>query len=321
MRAPVFWADEESWLGMLLSPAGLLYAAATRKRLARGKRWRAPMPVICVGNVTAGGSGKTPVVMALALRALARGISVHCLSRGYGGNLRGPVLVDPARHGAHEVGDEPLLLARLAPTWVARDRAEGARNAARAGAQLLILDDGLQNPALACDLSLLVIDGGFGFGNGRLIPAGPLREPVSEAASRCDAGIMVGADEWDSFSRLPPTLPLLTAHIEPSLNHLSGQKVVAFAGLGRPTKFRRTLLEIGAEIVDWFPFPDHYQFTPDDLDHLARAAEARAARLVTTEKDFVRLPAFFRPQVMPLGIELVAEDAGAFDQLLDKVMP
>ncbi len=318
MRAPEFWSDRDSPLARVLAPVGCLYGAATKRRLARPAKYRAPVPVICVGNVTAGGSGKTPVAQALVSRAVSRGVAVHCLTRGYGGRLPGPVRVDPATHTTEDIGDEPLLLAALVPTWVARDRAAGARAAVAAGAQMIVLDDGLQNPDVAYDLSLLVIDGGFGFGNARLIPAGPLREPVASAASRVGAAILIGNDSCNSIASLPAGLSVIRAQIVPRGDDLRGRNVVAFAGLGRPEKFHDTLVEAGAKVLRWFPFPDHHMFSQQELDHIA--AQARDALLVTTEKDFVRLPAGFRDKVHAVGIDLVANDLRAFDGLLDRVL-
>jgi tetraacyldisaccharide 4'-kinase len=318
MRTPGFWSYDKHPLVHVLAPFSTIYAAATRWRLKKAPRYRAPVPVICVGNVTAGGSGKTPVVQALVKAAIARGIAVHCLTRGYGGDLPGPVRVDAATHDSKAVGDEALLLAALAPTWVARDRAAGAEDAVIAGAQLIIMDDGLQNPAVAYDLSLLVIDGGFGFGNGRIIPAGPLREPVQAAASRVQAAIIIGEDMYHTRSDMPSGLPVIRSRVVSQDAALAGRKIVAFAGLGRPKKFLATLKT--HNVVGWFAFPDHHEFTADDLHRLDSAATAQGAVLVTTEKDYVRLPPEFRAKVTVVPIDLVPDDAGAWDRLLDRVV-
>ena len=196
MQAPRFWSNPPDRPGLAarhLAPLAWVWAAVTRRRLARPPAARLAAPVVCVGNVTAGGAGKTPVVIALAQRLAAQGVAVHVVSRGHGGSLAGPVRVDPLRHSAAEVGDEPLLLAAFAPVWVARDRAAAGRAAEAAGAEVILMDDGLQNPDLAQDLALVVVDAGFGFGNGRVMPAGPLREPVADGLARADLVLALGA--------------------------------------------------------------------------------------------------------------------------------
>jgi tetraacyldisaccharide 4'-kinase len=318
MKTPDFWRYRFSVRGFLLTPLGMLYAAATRHRLEQTQPYLAAVPVISVGNVTAGGAGKTPVAIAIARRLAASGIEAHILSRGYGGRLSGPVRVDPGQHDATETGDEPLLLATHAPTWVGRDRELSAKAAAVAGAQALILDDGLQNAALLHSLSLLVIDGGFGFGNRRLIPAGPLREPIVRAAERVQGAIIIGKDKTNAAAFLPATLPVFRAAMKPHPSRpLKGRRVVAFAGIGRPEKFRDTLHECGVRLAGWFAYPDHYVYREKDFKLLAAAAKRTRALLVTTEKDFVRLPEFFRAQVELVKIELEFEDENAFLGLLE----
>ena len=216
IRAPEFWSGDGGGglLPLLLSPFAALYGAATARRVAR-PGWKAPVPVICCGNATAGGAGKTTVALDLGRRLANRGIAVHFLLRGYGGSLKGPLRVDPAHHDSLAVGDEALLLAAERPAWISADRAAGARAAIAAGAQAIVMDDGLQNPTLEKDVSLLVVDGTYGFGNGRVIPAGPLREPVAEAAARCRAAVLIGEDECNALALLPPRLPVLRAHRRP----------------------------------------------------------------------------------------------------------
>jgi tetraacyldisaccharide 4'-kinase len=241
MKPPAFW-NRSGLPARLLAPLGAMTAAITARRVAR-PGWRAPVPVLCIGNVTTGGTGKTPIVLDFAARLRAGGAAVHILTRGYGGHLRGPVRVGPARHTAAEVGDEALLLAAAAPCWVGADRAAAARAAIAAGAGVLLLDDGLQNPGLAKDCSVLVIDGETGFANRLLLPAGPLREPVHAAASRCRAAVMMGADRTGAASLLPAGLPVVEARLEPgpAMRAMAGQPVFAFAGIGRPDKFFATL--------------------------------------------------------------------------------
>ncbi len=255
--------------------------------------------------------------MALGEYLAARGKAVHFLSRGYRGRLAGPVQVDPAMHDAVAVGDEPLLLARVAPTWVARDRAAGALAAAAAGADVIVLDDGHQNPALRKDLSLIVVDGGYGFGNGRVIPAGPLREPVTAGLRRADAVLLITPDSRRVAARLPEDLPLLHAALAPTnVPPVAGQSVVAFAGIGRPEKFFATLEAMKCRIVERFAFADHHRFTETELARIFGRADETGAMIVTTEKDYVRLSPRIRQAVQPVPIALVWRDTGRLETLL-----
>jgi len=317
MRPPAFWSDPGAIVGRLLAPLGWLYQEVTRQRLAGATPWRAPVPVVCVGNLTAGGSGKTPVARDLAARLLRAGKAPHVLSRGYGGRATGPLRVDPAFHGAAEVGDEPLLLARDAPAWIAADRAAGARAIAAAGGGTIVLDDGLQNPTLAQDLRIVVIDGESGFGNGRGIPAGPLRERVDRGLARADAVVLIGDDRGSVAPRVPPGKPVLRARIEPRMpGALAGVRVLGFAGIGRPEKFRATLAAAGAEIAAFRAFADHHPFGARELARMAADAERMGAMLVTTEKDQVRLPPDWRGRVRAVPVVVRWEDERAVDALL-----
>jgi tetraacyldisaccharide 4'-kinase len=320
MRAPGFWTRPPGLMARLLWPLGLVYAAATRRRLRR-PGLRLPVPVICVGNLTAGGTGKTPTVIALAERLAARGVAVHVVTRGHGGRLAGPVRVDPRRHRAEEVGDEPLLIAAFAPVWVARDRAAGGRAAVEAGARAVLLDDGFQNPALVKDLSILVVDGETGFGNGFCIPAGPLREPVAEGLARADLVLAVGGDPAPVRTACPG-VPVVPARIVPRPTGMpwTGQRVVAFAGIGRPEKFFATLRGLGAELVAAHPLPDHAPLSPRLLARLVREAKAADAMLVTTDKDAVRLPRSFVGKAMPVPVMLEPADWPVLDAALDAVI-
>ncbi len=321
MRAPEFWQPgrRAPWA---LAPLAALFATAGRLRELGARPWSAPVPVICVGNLVAGGAGKTPTAIALARRLQARGLEVAFLSRGYGGRLKGPVMVDPARHGAREVGDEPLLLAAVATTWVARERKDGARAAIAEGADVVVMDDGLQNLTLVKDLALAVVDGGFGFGNGAVIPAGPLRETLARGLARAHALVLVGADECGVRALVGKHLPILGARLVPDEagRRLAGARVVAFAGIGRPEKFFRTLEELGAQLVERRAFDDHHVYTSDEAMRIVEAAAQAGARAVTTAKDFVRLPEAARVLVTTLGVELVFDDARALDGLLDPVL-
>ena len=306
-------------LPRLLSPVSGVVAAMGARRVAR-PGWRAPVPVACCGNVTLGGAGKTTLALDLGRRLAAPGRAPHFITRGYGGRARGTLRVDPARHDAAWVGDEALLLAEVAPTWVGVDRAASARAAVYAGATVLVMDDGLQNPDLAQDLALLVIDGATGFGNGRVVPAGPLREPVAAGAARCRAAVLIGDDRADARARLPPHLPVLQAHLLPDAGNLAGRRVVAFAGIARPSKFYATLAQAGAEIVAEIDFPDHHRYTDRDLQQVLRRAAALAAQAWTTPKDAVRLPPAIRAQVGVAGVRLAWADEAALDALLETLV-
>jgi tetraacyldisaccharide 4'-kinase len=315
VRAPELWR-RRGLASTLLLPAAWLYAAAGALRQRAVRSWRAPIPVLCVGNLVAGGAGKTPIAASLARLLAERGAVPHILSRGYGGRLAGPVRVDPARHTAAEVGDEPLLLAREAPVWVARDRVAGARAAVAAGAGLLILDDGFQNPALAKDFSLLVVDGGYGFGNRRVIPAGPLREPIASGLARAHALVLLGVDETGAARRVG-ALPCLSASLDAlEPRRFAGAAVVAFAGIGRPEKFFATLEGVGAHLVERCAFPDHHPFSEADLAALAETAQRAGARLVTTEKDWVRLPPAWAERAETLPVAAKWRDPEALIGLL-----
>ena len=278
----------------------------------------AGVPVICCGAVTAGGAGKTTLALDLGRRLAARGQAPHFLLRGYGGTLKGPVRVDTAQHDSHGVGDEALLLAALAPTWVSADRAAGARRAVEAGAGVIVMDDGLQNPTLEKSLSLLTIDGSYGFGNGHVIPAGPLREAVLDAAARCRAAVLIGEDELGALAALPPGLPVLRAALlpGPEMAALVGQNVFAFCGTGNPRKFFATLRQGGAVLAGTEAFADHYPYDDDDMQGLLNTAAKLEAIPVTTRKDWVRIPVAFRQRVQVVSVSLAWEDETLIEALL-----
>ena len=308
-------------MARILAPLGWIYAEVTAWRLAHAHPWRAPVPVICVGNLTAGGAGKTPIVRDLALRLKARGRSPGILSRGHGGTARGPLKVDPAHHTVALVGDEPLLLARYAPCWIAGDRAEGARAMAADGIDVIVMDDGLQNPSLAQDLRIIVADGATGFGNGRAIPAGPLREQVDAGIARADALIVTGEDRCDlvkSFSNRIKCLQTAVTIRDGLLS--SGRPLIAFAGIGRPGKFRATLIASGANIAAFQEFADHHPYNEGELKTLAAGANQLGAELVTTEKDWMRLTAEWRGRIKAVAIDVVWRDEAALTALLDRIV-
>jgi tetraacyldisaccharide 4'-kinase len=303
MRSPEFWRGE-GWLPMMLSPAAVAFDGAGRLRRHFARPYTAPVPLICIGNLVVGGAGKTPLTLALASELARKGVTAHVLTRGYGGRERGPLKVDPSRHDAEAVGDEALLLAAAATTWISSDRAAGAA-AAAAGADLILMDDGLQNPTVRRDLSILVIDGGYGFGNGRVMPAGPLREGLSPGLDRVQAAVLIGEDRHGAAARLG-SLPLAQARLEPTVAGcaLAGTRVLGFAGIGRPDKFFETLRNIGTEIVGTEAFGDHHRYSPSELAGLIDRAAAAGATLVTTTKDWVRLPMAYRERVRTLPVEL-----------------
>jgi tetraacyldisaccharide 4'-kinase len=318
LRAPAFW-QHDGLLPKLLSPLSLIGATLTARRLSRDG-WHAPVPVICCGNATVGGAGKTTLALDLAHRLSAAGRAVHVLLRGYGGSEPGAHRVT-ADDPVPLVGDEALLLAQVAPTWTGSDRSLSARAAIAAGAAVLLMDDGLQNPTLAKDLSLLVIDGGTGFGNGRVLPAGPLREPVSACASRCQAAVLIGPDTAGALAVLPPDLAVLRARLvqDGAIDALRGRRVLTFAGIAVPEKFFAPLAASGAEIIERVPFPDHHLFTRRELDKLLARAAALDAIPVTTPKDFVRLPADMRSQFREIGVRLCWEDPSRIEALLASI--
>ena len=323
MRAPDFWR-RPGVASVLLAPAGWLFSLATRLRLWAATPWRAPVRVICVGNLVAGGAGKTPAALSIGTRLIKRGTRVHFLGRGYGGSVARPLRVDPEAHDATTVGDEALLLARVAPTWIARDRVAGVRAAAD-GADVVIMDDGFQDPAVAKDLSVMVVDGGYGFGNRRVVPAGPLREPVEAGLCRADALILIGADETgvatDAAVRARG-IPILKAAVTPGREaaRLKGKPVVAFAGIGRPEKFFATLETLGCRVAAPHAFTDHHPFTDGEIERLKAEAREKNARLVTTEKDAVRLPAASRDGIDVLTISLAWSDEAALDGLIEPLL-
>jgi len=327
LRTPRWWYRREDapapLTRLLLRPPSWLWAYVTARKIARATPADPGIPVICIGNLTMGGVGKTPIVRALALRLA----DAHGLSRGYGGRLEGPVRVDPAVHTAADVGDEALMLARDFPMWIARDRAAGARAAAEAGAKVVIMDDGHQNPSVKKALSLVVVDGEtrndeWPFGDGAVFPAGPMREPLKAGLDRADAVIVL----------LPADLPqadpdllalfagktVLIARLEPAEPPPAGPQL-GFAGIGKPWKVERSLKAAGCDLVEFAPFPDHGAYDEGTLKFLARRAEELGAGMVTTEKDWVRLPPAWRARVVAWPVVARFEDAAALDAVLKPV--
>jgi tetraacyldisaccharide 4'-kinase len=322
VRTPRFWSKPRPTLfARLLQPIGWAYGRATVQRM-RGAGERAGAPTICVGNFVAGGAGKTPVALALARMLIADGRRVAFLSRGYGGAERSePLLVDSNTHTAATVGDEPILLAKLAQCWVGTDRVRSAISAVGAGANTLILDDGLQNPGLVKDLAFAVVDGESGFGNGLCVPAGPLRAPISAQLPFVQALIVLGGDDAAAarIAAFAPGTPLIRASLEPdalAAAPLIGREVVAFAGIARPEKFYTTLRRVGAQIVATHDFADHHPYTQREVDALVEDANDRGALLATTEKDAVRLSARQARAVVTLPVTLRFDDTGPVRRIL-----
>lgn len=321
MRPPEFWKADVSGrdnvvvLRALLTPVSWGYAWAAARRIKTTTPRHAPIPVVCVGNFTVGGGGKTPIARAIRARL---GDTAHTLSRGYGGELPGPLRVTPEM-GALEVGDEPLLHAADGPAWISRDRVAGALAAANNGAHVIVMDDGFQNPTLAKDLSIIVVDPAFGIGNGKVFPAGPLRERLRDGLARADAIVMLRApggeeietdDDWlKGFAK-----PVLQARLEAAPPPPG--KYVAFAGLARPEKFFDTLAALGVDMEDMVPYPDHHPYSDDNLEFLQRLADERGAMLITTEKDAARLSPEWRARVAVLPVTARFEDEAALDALL-----
>lgn len=303
LKTPKFW-EKPSAISTLLTPLSYLYLAGHKIHQACQSAYQSKLPVLCVGNIVAGGSGKTPAVLALTELLLKSGLTQNptILTRGYGGSLKGPTMVSPNYHTYEEVGDEALLLVSKAMTCVSANRGYGAQMAELGGADLILMDDGLQNGGLHKTISLMVVDEAQGIGNGKLLPAGPLREPLKDALERVDGVILIG-------NNLPfeTDLPVFKASIKPRKTDLPEGPCIGFAGLGRPDKFKKTLEACGIDLQSFHSFPDHHPYALEDLTPLMEEAEKAGAKLLTTEKDYVRLPAALKDKIIPFPIEMIFE--------------
>jgi tetraacyldisaccharide 4'-kinase len=327
MREPHFWrvTDRKSRasapvIRLLATPMSMAYAWAGKHRIAHAEPQDIGLPVVCIGNLTMGGAGKTPVTAAVRKRLSARGVRAASLSRGYGGASPGPLRVDPAIHDVAQVGDEPLMLAAAGEAWISRDRLAGAKAMKADGVAAIVMDDGHQNPALKKTLSIVVIDAGLPFGNGHVFPKGPLREPVAVGLARADAVVLMGdgasPPELRDFSR-----PILRAQLAPLVKLVPG-RYVAFAGIGRPERFFDSLQRMeGVELAEAVPYPDHHVYEKGDLDYLMKLVTERGGRLITTDKDHVRLPAHMKTTVLRVSVEAKFEDEAALTALLARVSP
>ena len=321
MKPPRFWFKPKGLQAVLLSPLSRVWLWAGARRMAKTVPVRMSVPVICVGNINLGGTGKTPTVIDLLARLHAMGKTPHVVSRGYGGTIEGPVQVT-AKHSAHEVGDEPILLSALAPVWVSKDRVAGAKMAVENGADCIVLDDGMQNPALTKDLTVLVIDAQVGFGNGCVFPSGPLRERIETGVKRANIAIAIGSDK--AHVRLMNNHPILNdlgvllATLKPIEMGMDWEylRVFAFAGIGRPQKFYDTLSALGADVVGTRSFDDHEPLSDVMLQRLERDAAGLNAQLVTTEKDMVRVPEAYRQSVLALPVRLSIKTPEPLNQAL-----
>ena len=285
MKTPKYWQNQNLF-SALLEPFGLLYGLATSLRLKIHKPYQAPIPVICIGNISAGGVGKTPVSMAVAELLKKNGKKPFFISRGYGGKLSG-VLVNTQKHTAEEVGDEPLILSSVAPCVVCHDRAKAAQISIQNGADVLIMDDGFQNPSLKKDVSLLVFNGQIGILNGKIIPAGPLRENFKNGLKRADGAVLIGEDQTGLLKKL--SLPIFKASIKEKTPKHKNTSVVAFAGIGYPSKFYDSLEKCGLHVANNYDFPDHHFYKKDELKNIIKKGQKKGLPVYTTQKDFVKI--------------------------------
>lgn len=304
MKTPKFW-NNQGLITKLLAPFAFVYGAVTAWRISHTKPYKSKAYVVCIGNITAGGVGKTPVAAAMAEKYLKENKRVVFLTRGYKSKLKNTV-VDLTKHSAIETGDEARILAKIAPVIIAPDRAKGAKIAESMGAEVIIMDDGFQNPTLYKDESWLIFDGATGIGNGKIIPAGPLRETLKNGEARAQHILIMGEDKTGLRDKC--SLPVYSGHLEPQPFDLKHKRILAFAGIGHPEKFYQTLKNLGYEVVETYDFADHHAYKDEDIEGLIKEAAAKELSLVTTEKDFVKLPARYQGQVYCLYVKAVWQE-------------
>ena len=331
MRPPNFWfAKTHSFFSLLMEPISWSYGLVHKSRYKRTKPWSAPIPVICIGNLLVGGQGKTPVAISIGQFLTNKGIKIHFLSRGYGGVIKGPIRVNLSKHTSNDVGDEPLLLAQECETWVSSNRALGIQSAYQGGAEVIITDDGFQDPSINKDLSIIVIDGEVGFGNGRLLPSGPLRENIYFGLSRAQAVVIIGNDHFNIKEKLNEflsnqqnnTLKIFEATIIPKTNieKLKNKRLYAFSGIGRPKKFFDTLERIGSCVIAKINFKDHHQFSQREVKNLVKSAKKQEALLVTTSKDYARLSNDQKKHVTEILVKIKWKNINDLKILLEKYL-
>ncbi len=314
MKTPLFWYKPPTFLSTLFWPLGWIYGQGGKVLRMLKKTEHFPIPVLSIGNIVSGGAGKTPVALALASLLQKKGVHVHFVTRGYGGREEGPLKVNLSHHTPRDVGDEPLLLAQQALTWVSKKKALGVKMAIEEGASLVILDDGHQTTGLYKDLSFVVVDLLQGFGNGYIFPAGPLREEHKEGFNRMDA--LIGVGEGDISS----SKPIFRARLIPRSMPLPSKKVIAFCGLGFPQKFYKMLKDLGSHLVAAETFPDHYMYKEEDLGRLQKLAVEHQAILVTTRKDFVKIPSSWQGRLHVLDVNIEFDDSeGIYRYILQKI--
>lgn len=320
LSAPSFWNDSKSILSILLLPISWLYQIIVLLRHYLTTPYTTNVPVICIGNATMGGSGKTPVAISIAQFLIKTKKKVVFLSKGYGGDITSATLVNTEKHSAQDVGDEPLLLSHIAPVIIAKNRIEGMKLAESQNPDMIIMDDGLQNPTIHKHLSCLVVDYKYGFGNKRTFPSGPLRESIASAIGKTDAVIMIGNKPDEQFQHTQ-NKPTLTAHIRP-VDPLpsKGQNIIAFAGIGRPDKFFDMLKQNGYDLKEKIYFPDHYAYNAADENKLIALASKHNAIMLTTEKDYVKLSAAMKAKTEPIAIRLEFSDNTLLNNLLKPLM-
>ena len=318
MKAPQFWYEPNTWKAKFLYPLGYFYNLLTLLRGKLAKPQSYSCLTICIGNLNVGGTGKTPTTIALAQHFLKKGLQVHVVSRGYKGKFQGTFLVDPQKHKSDEVGDEPLLMSEFTSVWVSNKRKNGIAAAENAGAQIVLLDDGFQDPSFHKDFSLIVVDGEKGFGNKKCMPAGPLRENIVQGFKRADALVIVGQRIY-KFDTFPTHLKIIHSTLKPietGMNWKEG-KYLAFAGIADPSKFFKTLRSLGANLIDCVALGDHQKLDGQVLKRLERKANSAHAQLVTTEKDAVRLSNTFRKKVLSLPVRIEFDDKNELENLFN----